>query len=434
MTLQPVPLPTAAQLNFQEWEFGMFCHFGINTFYAKEWSDGTLDPRGFAPTHLDARQWVQAARDAGMRYLVFTAKHHDGFCLWQTDTTDYSVRSSPWKEGKGDVVAEVAEACREVGLPLGVYLSPWDRHEPCYADPEAYDRFYIRQLTELCTRYGELAYLWFDGAGSEGRRYDWETIMAVADRYQPGAMVFNMGRPTVRWIGNEDGVATDPCHYAVETLAVSAFTEHKEAVPTRTYMVPECDVAIRRNWFWQPDDRETLKSTEHLLGIWYRSIGRGANLLLNVPPNRAGLLDAPDVSRLQEMTTALQQRFASPITATLRPLSPEIWEADFGTAVRFEHLMMREVLEQGQRIESYTLETEDGTVFAQGGTIGHRKVDVFPALTALRIHIRLTQSSPGAALREAHAYDTGYSQLPALGGKLNYDDWAQKADKKTPTL
>ena len=170
-------VPTPLQRRWLEAELGLFCHFGINTFYDKEWSDGTLSPTGFDPTDFNARQWVDVAIAGGFKYLILTAKHHDGFCLWPTETTAYSVRSSPFQCGKGDVVASLADACREAGLAFGLYLSPWDRHEPTYADSAAYDRFYVRQLTELCTRYGELFELWFDGAGSEGRVYGWESFM-----------------------------------------------------------------------------------------------------------------------------------------------------------------------------------------------------------------------------------------------------------------
>jgi alpha-L-fucosidase len=275
-----VATPTPGQLAWQQAGFGIFCHFGINTFYGKEWSDGTLDPKAFNPTELDAGDWATAAAAAGARYLVLTAKHHDGFCLWPTDTTEYSVKSSPWR---GDVVERTAQACRDAGIGLGLYLSPWDRNAPCYADPAAYDEFYQCQLTELCTRYGPLFEIWFDGAGSGGRRYDWDGITRVIDEHPPGAMVFNMGRPTIRWVGNEDGLAADPCWYEVDG----------------EYLPPECDVPIRRHWFWQPDDEQTLKSLEHLLAIHYRSVGLGAGLLLNVPALEAqpemmaGKVDTP---------------------------------------------------------------------------------------------------------------------------------------------
>lgn len=204
-------LPSREQMAWQDLELGMFCHFGINTFCDQEWGEGGDSPAVFNPLQLDARQWVSTAKEAGFRYFILTAKHHDGFCLWPTATSTYSVASSPWKEGRGDVVKECAEACRDLGVGFGIYLSPWDRHEPCYADPQAYDDFYALQLQELLTGYGPLTEIWFDGAGSEGRNYDWRRIMDLIKLHQPGAMVFNMGAPTIRWVGNEDGLAPYPC-------------------------------------------------------------------------------------------------------------------------------------------------------------------------------------------------------------------------------
>jgi alpha-L-fucosidase len=299
--------PTAAQLAWQETGFALFLHFGINTFHGKEWSDGTLDPHTFNPTELDARQWVDTAVAAGAGHVILTAKHHDGFCLWPTDTTDYCVASSPWRDGNGDVVADLAEACREAGIGLGLYLSPWDRNAACYDDPDAYDTFYLRQLTELCTRYGRLTELWFDGAGSENRQYDWDAVMAVIDKHQPDAMVFNMGRPTIRWVGNEDGLADDPCWYVTDATGTSIYDADPRSLGALRYLPPECDVPIRRHWFWQPDHLHTLKSREHLLAIWYRSVALGAGLLLNVPPDRRGLIDEADRTRLLEFTAELRR-------------------------------------------------------------------------------------------------------------------------------
>ncbi len=392
--------PTPGQLAWQEAELGIFCHFGINTFYGQEWSDGSLDPAGFNPTRLDARQWVETAQAAGARYLIFTAKHHDGFCLWPTETTDYSVAWSPYKGGRGDVVGEVAQACREAGLPLGLYLSPWDRHEPCYADAEAYDRFYVRQLTELCTRYGPLFEIWFDGAGSEGRVYNWEMIMAVVDRYQAQAMVFNMGRRTIRWVGNEDGLAADPNYYVV----AGEGTEGR-------YLPPECDVAIRRNWFWQPDDLHTLKSVEHLLGIYYRSVGLGGNLLLNVPPNREGLISTEDRTRLLEMTAARRRRFAAPIPARLSQQGAVVW-ADFGAEVAFDHLILSEDLVDGQQIDGHRVFAPEICV-AEGVTVGHKRIHVFPTVRTARVRIELNTEQ--ARLARVTACKTGYEALPRLG-------------------
>ncbi|MCS7061983.1 MAG: alpha-L-fucosidase [Anaerolineae bacterium] len=401
--------PTSCQLAWQDAEFGLFCHFGINTFYDKEWSDGSLSPAAFNPTRLNTRQWVEMAKAAGARYLIFTAKHHDGFCLWQTETTDYSVRAAPWKDGQGDVVAELAQACHDLNMPLGLYLSPWDRHEPCYGDPPTYDRFYVRQLTELCTRYGPLFELWFDGAGSEGRTYNWEAIIEVVNRYQPNALVFNMGRPTIRWVGNEDGLAADPCYYVVDSAAVSIYTDRQDAVP-KAYMPPECDVPIRQHWFWHADDLHTLKSKEHLLGIYYRSVGLGANLLLNVPPNREGLLDEIDCRRLLEVADEIKRRFADPIPARLTQQGALI-TLDFGRPVTCDHLILQEDLRDGQRVDGYTLRAED-RVIAAGCTIGHKKIHVFPAITAQ--HLSLQLNTEAARILSVDAYHTGHEHLPAL--------------------
>jgi alpha-L-fucosidase len=389
------PKPTSLQPRWQEQEFGMFCHFGINTFYGKEWSNGTLSPAAFDPTRLDARQWVQTALAAGMRYLIFTAKHHDGFCLWPTETTDYSVKSSPYQNGRGDVVGEIALACQEAGLHFGIYLSPWDRHESCYPNAKAYDDFYIRQLTELCTRYGPLFELWFDGAGSEGRVYDWPRIMNVADRYQPQAAVFNMGKPTVRWVGNEDGLAADPNFYVVDGQ----------------YLPPECDVPIRQNWFWQSDDLQTLKSVEHLQAIYYRSVGYGANLLLNVPPANTGLLDSRDCARLLEFTQALRQRFANPIPGTLQQEGATV-HISFEDSVSLDHLILQEHLNDGQIVDGYQIYVGEKLI-TQGRTIGHKKIDAFPIVQAQ--HIRIELSTPTARLSRLTAFRTGYESLPEIG-------------------
>lgn len=402
--------PTRQQLHWQRQEFGMFCHFGINTFYGKEWSDGTLDPAGYNPARLDARQWVQTAQEAGMRYLIFTAKHHDGFCNWPTETTNYSVCATPWKGGKGDVVGELAEACRDAGMPLGLYLSPWDRHEPCYPDATAYDRFYTRQLTELCTRYGPLFEIWFDGAGSAGRVYDWEMIMEVVDRHQPQAVVFNMGRPTIRWVGNEDGLAADPCHY----------------IQKGSYRPPECDVPIRRHWFWQPDDLRTLKSREHLLGIYYRSVGLGANLLLNVPPDREGLIAAEDRARLLEMSAELGRRFAQPIPARKRHQGQTV-TLTFGREIELDHLVLQERLLDGQKVDGWSLYADESDVpIAEGRTIGQKRILVFPALRARRLRLALNSE---ARLHSAIAFRTGCEQLPAVAARGPDAEFADKVDR-----
>ncbi|GAB4050774.1 alpha-L-fucosidase [Catellatospora paridis] len=403
-------VPTAGQLAWQEAGFGLFLHFGLNTFHGKEWSDGTLDPATFDPADLDAAQWVDVARRAGARYLVLTAKHHDGFCLWPTDTTTYSVASSPWRGGHGDVVGELAEACRAAGMPLGLYLSPWDRNAACYPDPAAYDEFYLRQLTELCTRYGPLFELWFDGAGSEGRGYDWDAIMKVVDTHQPQAMVFNMGRPTIRWVGNEDGLAADPCTYAVDRLGRSMFTADADSLDGVRYLPPECDVPIRAHWFWQPDDLDTLKSAEHLLAIWYRSVGLGAGLLLNVPPDRRGRLDEHDTARLLAVTAELRRRFATPLPARLTH-EPGRVVAEFETEVELDHVELREELATGQWAGAHEVRCGEAVV-ATGHTVGVRRWLAFPTIRTRRLTITL--DDPRARLTAVTGFRTGHQSPPVL--------------------
>lgn len=401
-------VPTPEQLRWQRWGLGVFFHFGLNTFHGKEWSDGSLPAASFDPTHLDARQWVEVARSAGARYVVLTAKHHDGFCLWPTGTTDYSVASSPWRGGRGDVVGDVAAACAEAGLGLGLYLSPWDRNAACYSDPAAYDAFYTRQLTELCTRYGPLVELWFDGAGSQGRTYDWAAIMDVVHIHQPGAMVFNMGDPTIRWVGNEDGYAEDPVEYVIDHTRMDNYTVVTTRFSEALYLPVECDVSLRRGWFWHP--HEQPKELDHLLAIYYRSVGLGANLLLNVPPDRDGRIDAADAARIEEWAGELRRRFADPLPAMITEQGEEL-VLDFGGPVTIDHLALVEDLADGQRVTGHTVLDRD-EVIASGQTVGSRRLHAFPERTVERLRLRLAGDAP--RLAEAIGYATGVAEIPPL--------------------
>lgn len=398
----PLPRPTAGQRAWHDLQLGFFCHFGVNTFHAKEWSDGTLPAASFDPEQLDAEQWVRVAQDAGARYFILTAKHHDGFCLWPTATTDYSVASSPWRGGCGDVVAEVAAACETAGMPFGLYLSPWDRNAECYPDPASYDRFYQAQLRELCSNYGPLVELWFDGAGSQGRSYDWHGISAIIDELQPDAMVFNMGKPTIRWIGNENGVASDPVRYAIDRADFDAYTVQSIEPDDVLYLPPECDVSLRRGWFWAPDDEP--KSTEHLLAIHYASIGMGTNLLLNVPPDDRGLICDDDAAALAGWRAELDRRFGEPIDAQLGR-DGEDWIATFGEPVRIDHLELAEDYHDGQRITAHTVATADGRVLAQGQSVGHSRLHACAPMTVTQLRIGVTGSDP--RLRAVRGYHAG---------------------------
>lgn len=408
-TAPAVLAPTPAQLAWQKDGLGVFFHVGVNTFAGKEWSDGTLAPDTFDPSDLDADQWVRTARDLGAKYVVLTAKHHDGFCLWPTATTAYSVASSPWKDGGGDVVAEVVDACRRHGMKLGLYLSPWDRNAPQYEDPETYDEFYLAQLRELCTNYGELHELWFDGAGSAGREYAWDRIGDVIAELQPTAMVFNMGPATIRWVGNEDGLAADPVEYVTTSTDLNNYDEDVIETGPAVYLPPECDVSLRKGWFWQPG--EELKSLSHLLAIHDRSIGLGANLLLNIPPDRRGRLDDADVERVRELAEALQQRFGDPVEAELETGGAGAVRAQLPAGTTFDHVEIHEALEEGQRVAAHRVLLEDGTVLATGGSIGVRRIHRLetPVQSGSLV---VEVDGPGAVIESVAVHDAGDAPTP----------------------
>ena len=408
------PVPTPQQLAWQQMEFGMFCHFGINTFHNMEWTDGTKDPKTFNPTECNPRQWVEVAKAAGMKYLVVTAKHHDGFALYPTAYSDYSVKASPWRDGRGDVVREVADACHELGVMFGFYLSPWDRHEPKYADPPAYDEHFRNMLRELLGNYGKVGVVWFDGARSEGHVYDWDSYYALIREMQPGALIAICG-PDIRWVGNEDGVAPD------------TLWNVQERDGQQVWWPAECDVPIRHGqWFYHTNGERKLRSLAELLEIFYRSIGHGAVLLLNISPDRRGLLPEADVARLAELNAVISETFrtnlaqsakvtasntrggdaafASERTIEGRPDAywaadddvTEAWlELDFGEARTFDRFAAREHIALGQRVAAHRIEIPDGdgwTAISEGTTIGYNRIHRFPATTARRVRLHITQS------------------------------------------
>ncbi|MBW5448517.1 alpha-L-fucosidase [Cohnella sp. CFH 77786] len=404
----PLAKPTKPQAAWQDLELGMFCHFGLNTFHNREWGDGQDSPALFRPESLDAGQWARTAKLAGMKYLMLTAKHHDGFCLWPTETTDYSVKSSPWQNGQGDVVRECAEACRKEGILFGVYLSPWDRHDPRYPDPKAYDDVYCAQLTELLTGYGPLVEIWFDGAGSEGRQYDWPRIMNLVKRHQPDAMVFNMGAPTVRWVGNEDGFAPYPCWNAAEAARVSMFTNEMTSwLPETPAWVPaECPVPIRGNhWFWHPNDETPLRSLDELMDLYCRSVGHGATLLLNLAPDHRGLLPDEEVRRVLEFGEEIRRRFAKPLAETAG--QGDILTLELPEEGEIGHVILMEQIEHGERVREYALEAmtvEGWTEIKSGSAIGHKKIDVFPPVRTRQIRLRIKRSADVPHIRSFSVY------------------------------
>ncbi|HEU4800226.1 MAG TPA: alpha-L-fucosidase, partial [Gemmatimonadales bacterium] len=292
----PRPLPSPAQLRWQRDERALFVHFTVNTFTGREWGDGTESPQLFNPSALDPRQWTRIAKSSGFRTVILTAKHHDGFCLWPSKLTSHTVAASPWKQGTGDVVRELADACRADGLGLGLYLSPWDRHEPSYGDSPRYNDFYIGQLTELLTQYGKVTEVWFDGANGEGPNgkrqvYDWPRIHRTVRALQPEAVIFSDAGPDVRWIGNEKGIAGEPNWASVDpsTVPVPGLSgeevirqlQHGDAHGS-VWRPGEADVSIRPGWFWHPEEDAKVKPAAELLDLYHQSVGRNAGLLLNV--------------------------------------------------------------------------------------------------------------------------------------------------------
>lgn len=414
---KPRPTPSPSQLRWQRDERALFVHFSVNTFTGREWGDGTESPQLFDPSALDPRQWTRVARSAGFRTVILTAKHHDGFCLWPSELTSHTVASSPWKDGRGDVVRELADACRADGLGLGLYLSPWDRHEPTYGDSPRYNDFYIGQLTELLTRYGKVTEVWFDGANGEGPNgkrqvYDWPRIHRTVRALQPGAVIFSDAGPDIRWIGNEKGIAGDPNWASVdpETVPVPGLSgdevirqlQHGDADGT-VWRPGEADVSIRPGWFWHPEEDEKVKPASELLDLYYRSVGRNAGLLLNVPPTTSGRFHENDVRQLEAFGRLVRDEFARDEAqdARVRRTDRSV-ELELPRAVPIRVIDLREEIEFGQHIARHRVELRvDGAwqVAVRGSTIGNRRLHrIAPvAADAVRVVIEESRDRPRVA-------------------------------------
>ena len=420
-------VPSKRQLAWQEMELTAFIHFGINTFTDQEWGDGTEDPDLFNPTELDCEQWVTTLKRGGFKMVILTAKHHDGFCLWPTTTTPHSVAHSAWREGKGDVVRELSDACRKHGLKFGVYLSPWDRNAECYGDSPAYNRFFIAQLTELLTNYGRVDEVWFDGAcaeGPNGKRqvYDWPSILATIDRLQPNAVTAIMG-DDIRWVGNEGGRGrltewsatpytplshndgpTANAALGLEEMSSDLGSRELVARAKGVYWYPsEVDVSIRPGWFYHEWQDDEVRSLANLVDIYYTSVGRNSVLLLNVPPDRRGLIHEIDAERIEALGNYIDENFTnSKVAGEVHPWHAEagesrVYEVESGAIINT--LLISEDIERGQRVERFTIEAYTNGRWhhiAEGTTIGYKRIVHVPTTTttAVRVNIEESEACP----------------------------------------
>lgn len=416
MTVSARIRPTARQLAYQDWEFGLFLHFGLRTFYEGyvDFDKRPMSPAAFNPVRLDCGQWIRTAKEAGMNYAVLTAKHHDGFSNWPTKYSTFSVSASPWKDGKGDVVKEFVGACREYGVNPGIYYSPYDGSADFYnQDAKAYDDYFVGQITELLTGYGEIDVLWFDGCGSENHDYDWPRIIGEIRRLQPNILIFNMGDPDFRWVGNEDGIAPIPCWNVVDSTDFSIMTDDKEKLKDRLWLPAECDVQLRSNWFYSDSDAHALKSLEELMGLYALSVGRGANLLLNIGPDRDGLFPDIDAERLLEFGAEIRRRYGQPIaTITDFELRDGKWVYESKEARLIDHVVLGEDLTEGEGVKRFALSiitAKSRRPFRvyEGRNIGHKAIVRLPAVKARGIVLDILESDGEPAIRSLSIHYAG---------------------------
>lgn len=444
-------VPTLQQYNWQKMEFIAFAHFGINTFTNREWGEGNEDPKLFNPTNFDARKWVRVLKDAGIKMLILTAKHHDGFCLWPSKYTEHSVKNSPWKNGKGDVVREVSNACKEFGLKFGIYLSPWDRNNPDYGDSPKYNEYFKNQLRELLTNYGKITEVWFDGACGEGPNgkkqvYDFQSYYKIVRELQPNAVIFGMA-PDLRWVGTESGYGRetewsviptdlskltgqnifasknpiDEIYQPKDVMGEDIGSREKILKANGLFWYPaETDVSIRPGWFYHSKEDSLIKSPEKLVDIYFGSVGRNGVLLLNIPPDKRGLITDFDIAALKGMKKILDKTFKVNFAANAKIKSSNMkktfdasliggntyWtttnnidssEVEFilPSKKTFDVAMLQEEIRVGQRIEKFHLEYWTGKEWKkliEGTTVGYKRLLKFDAVKTNRVKLVIEKS------------------------------------------
>lgn len=446
--IKPVgPVPTRTQMNWHDLEFYIFVHFGPNTFTDREWGHGDEPEDIFNPTALDCRQWARIARDAGAKGIIITAKHHDGFCLWPSDYSRHTVRESKWKDGKGDVLKELSAACKEYGLLFGIYISPWDRNHPDYGTPE-YNNVYVKTMREAVRKYGPVFEMWWDGANGEGPNgkkqvYDFGRFEKTVRKIAPQAVVFSDIGPDIRWVGNESGFAGETNWNLLDT---AGFKRGAGGPPQDTlnsgnyngknWIPAECDVSIRPGWFYHAEEDNKVKSGEQLMSLFLKSVGRGGNLLLNVPPDRRGLFHEKDSAALMAFKEIRESFFKNNLAlranvkvSEARPgYLPSLltdgfrfshWapsdksktvaiELEMSHPQTFNTIMLEEYIELGQRISRFTVEAWDGEKYKEickGTTVGKKRILQFPSQTTAKIRVRILDSKATPVLGEIRLFN-----------------------------
>ena len=442
------PLPSQTQLAYLEDELAAFIHFGPNTFYNQEWVTGQEDPERFNPTRLDAREWVRVLKETGFKKLILVVKHHDGFVLYPTAHTDYSVKASPWRNGEGDLLLEVSQAATEFDMDMGVYLSPWDAHSPLYhVEREAdYNAYYLAQLKEILSNpaygnAGKFAEVWMDGARGEGAQkvnYEFEKWFETIRELQGDCLIFSTEGTSIRWIGNERGYAGDPLWQKVNpdqlgTAAELDYLQHGDPSGT-IFSIGEADVSIRPGWFYHED--QDTKSLEELVEIYFHSVGRGTPLLLNIPPNQDGLFDDKDIKRLYEFAAYRDELYREDLALGAKVSGPALsadfvchhltdgletssWasdadlpiqlELDLGSPKTFDVIELREDLKLGQRIAAFQVQVEMGGVwqeFGTGFTVGHKRLLRGSLVEAQKVRVMITESQDLPVLAKISLYKT----------------------------
>ncbi len=401
------PTPSKEQLAWHDKEFYLFMHFGPNTFTDLEWGHGSENPNVFNPTAIDCNQWAKTAKAAGAKGIIITAKHHDGFCLWPSKYSKHTVRESKWMNGKGDVIKLLSEACKKEGIEMGVYISPWDRNHPDYGTPK-YNEIYINTMKELLTGYGKFFELWWDGANGEGPNgkkqvYDFNRFKDSALAYQPQLVIFSDIGPHVRWIGNENGIINETNWNLLDTAgfkrgegAPANDTLNRGNYNGKNWIGAEADVSIRKGWFYHKEEDPTVKSGATLFDLYLKSVGRGGNLLLNVPPNRVGRIDPLDSTALMQFKQLRDQSFANNVFANAKYFrTKNSVEVHLQKAVPLNTLLLKEQISLGQRVVKFEIsggnDLKKFNEITKGTTIGHKRIIQFPTQNIKYYRIKFTE-------------------------------------------